>query len=53
MPTMAFIEDDKHRFSILSANSLGFSNLKPGTIFIQILLFFSLNYLGFSTLKLN
>ncbi|XP_053387159.1 alpha-mannosidase 2x-like [Mercenaria mercenaria] len=30
MPTMAFIEDDKHRFSILSANSLGFSNLKPG-----------------------
>lgn len=30
MPTMAFIEDDKHRFTILSANSLGFSNLKPG-----------------------
>jgi len=30
MTTMAFIEDAKHRVTVLSANSLGFSNTKPG-----------------------
>ena len=30
MPTMGYIEDKKHRVSILSSNSLGFANLKPG-----------------------
>ena len=37
MPTQAFIEDSKNRFSILSAQSLGFSNLKPGVMEVCIL----------------
>ncbi|KAL4216620.1 Alpha-mannosidase 2x [Mactra antiquata] len=32
MPTMGFIEDEHKRFSILSANSLGFANLKTGMV---------------------
>ena len=36
MPTQAFIEDAKNRFSILSAQSLGFSNLKPGVMEVML-----------------
>ena len=36
MPTQAFIEDSKNRFSILSAQSLGFSNLKTGVMEVML-----------------
>ncbi|KAH3860349.1 hypothetical protein DPMN_023247 [Dreissena polymorpha] len=36
MPTMAFIEDETHRFSILSSNSLGFSNTEKGVLEVML-----------------
>ncbi len=34
MPTTAFIQDDKHRLSVLSGQSLGVSSLKSGEYFL-------------------
>lgn len=36
MPTQAFIEDAKNRFSILTAQSLGFSSLKAGVMEVML-----------------
>ncbi|XP_052786751.1 alpha-mannosidase 2x-like [Mya arenaria] len=36
MPTMAFIEDSKHRVTVLSANSLGFANTQPGVMEVML-----------------
>lgn len=35
MTTMAYIQDAKHRLTLLSAQSLGVSSLKSGTYYLE------------------